>query len=92
MFRKDTSFVFYEHIPSGRMDNMPERDWKDIQRNRYRSKDFRYIKTVNVDRAKRVVSAGTVQKVQVKDDPLKCPICGYVALDEEDLTKHKPTH
>lgn len=88
MLRKCTRFVEYEHLPSGRVDNMPEHDWVDIQRNAFRRKEFQYIRTIDVTKQRPEVPAGKVP-LPVEEDPLECPLCGYVAEDEKDLQKHR---
>jgi hypothetical protein len=87
MFRKNTRFVEYENLVSGKTDNMPESDWNDIQRNPYRRKDFKFVRIIDVGGPASNTSGG--ERPPIEEDPLECPLCGYVAEDDKDLHTHK---
>lgn len=36
--------------------------------------------------------SGAFKEVPIVQDTLECPLCGFVAKDENDLKLHKPSH
>lgn len=90
MLRRHNRFVKYEHLASGRVDNMPEEHWKDhIVNNRTRKNEFRFIEIIDLSAGVPIARAGKVEHLVVEEDPLECPLCGQVAQDEDDLKEHK---
>lgn len=88
MLRKTTRFVKYEHIASGRVDNMPEKDWNDhIIRNRQRKNEFRFIELIDIGE-----EAKPIKELEIVEDEFQCPLCDFVAIDDIELDEHKQTH
>lgn len=85
------TFVKYRHIASGRVDNMPAKDWYgQIARHRYRSKEFEFIEEIVVGgRGAPVPRETEAKSVPVIEDPLECPLCGLVAQTDIGLRAHK---
>lgn len=85
-------FIQYKRLVDGRIDEMPKKQWERIQRDRQRCKEFEFLEEINLDKTVPQANAGQVEEIPIIEDELECPICGYIAKDEEDLTKHKNIH
>lgn len=90
MIRKCTRFVKYEHLATGKVDNMPEEHWNThIVRNRQRKNEFKFIEVIDLSAGVPIAREGRVDKLVVEEDPLECPLCGEIAEDESSLREHK---
>ena len=80
------AFVYYRQIKTGRIQDMPFSDWCDVQRSS-RKEQFEYIRTVDLEsvEAPQEVIAG----VPVKEDENECPLCGFIAKNQNALKQHK---
>ena len=96
---KGTQFVFYKYIdPRTKKEvtgDMPKHDWERIQRDSQRKPHFFLIREVDLSAptiaAANIAAHGSTGKVvaEVIEDELECPLCGYVAKNDEGLQKHK---
>lgn len=81
------AFVYYRQLKTGRVADMPFHDWIDVQRSQDRREQFEYIRTVDLESVEppQEVIAG----VTVREDPFECPLCGFIAKNENGLKTHK---
>ncbi len=84
-------FVYYKNLKSGFTDNMPLTGWLEIQRNRNRKDKFALVRYVNPRFTQKPLKTRSAEQPEVEEDPLECPLCGYVAKDDKDLGDHKST-
>ena len=89
---KDTKWVYYKFTnpQTGKVmqDVISHDAWQDIQRDSIRRQHFEFIR--EIDLADSNVEADTTSSpVPIIEDTLECPICGYVAIDDKELKKHK---
>jgi len=92
---KNTKFVFYRHVATGKTDNMPSKDWYDhYARHRTRSKEFQFIEEVDV--ASQVAQPGgrdtDAKSLPIIEDEWECPLCGRPCDSFEDMEDHKRIH
>ena len=80
-------YVMYRDNRTGRVDDVNEWEWEDIQRNPNKSDlkyNLKYIRTIDV---KNINMTG--ESPPILEDELECPLCGYIAPSEKKLTQHK---
>ena len=85
---KETRFVYYRDPRSGKVLNMTFAEWEVIQNDRNMIKYkgmFEFIRLVDLSSP----INSKPEKLDVIDDPLECPICGFIAESEERLLEHK---
>lgn len=86
---KSGVFVYYKNLNSGFTDNMPLRDWLEIQRDINRKQKFALVRYVNPRFTQKPLKTRSAEEPEVEEDPLECPLCGYVAKDDAGLSDHK---
>lgn len=87
MAKPRNEFVFYEHIPTGKQDNVNMWEWEQIQRDPQLRQNYRLLRIVDV--TKNQITKAPTNKLDIEDDPLECPLCGYIASSEKVLKTHK---
>jgi hypothetical protein len=87
-------FIQYKRVgdswPSkaqGSIDDMPERHWKRIQRTRDGSR-YQFLKLIDLE-----IKGGPIKSADIPiiEDPYECPLCGFVAENDNKLEVHKMT-
>ncbi len=88
--RRSKLFVYYKHIPSGKTEDMPYKDWVRLKSDKGRAKDFELIRYVNPGGVGKIAyNPDKVTSPPIEDDQLQCPLCGKVVEDEAKLAAHK---
>ena len=82
-------FVYYKNLISGRTADMNLWEWERLQKDPYRSKDFEFIRLLDLEEPTKPVAS---KDVPIVEDTLECPLCGEVAKDEKQLQFHKESH
>ena len=81
-------FVYYLDTRTGKTLEMNLWEWENIHRDvnlrKYRDL-FQFIREVNLDSPLN----HKPEKLDIVDDPLECPICGFIAETEVRLKNHK---
>ena len=88
MKKHNNKFVYYKDNRTGKVMNMNHWEWEIIQNdsnNRHLKEVFEFIRLVDLSSPVN----SRPEKLQVIDDPLECPICGFIAETEERLQLHK---
>ncbi len=89
--QKSKKFAFYSytnpHTGKTMHDNMPWKDWERIMADRGRSHMFKLERMVDLGEGKQEVVGHPAPAVV--EDPLECPLCGFVAVNEGGLRLHK---
>lgn len=70
----------------GKTDDMPERLWERLQRNPGERSKYEFVKLIDLAEKGAPIKGSDVPIV---DDPLECPICGFIAGNESKLRAHK---
>jgi len=87
------SFVRYKNLKNGKMMDTTLTIWESIQVDKRRREQFEFIEVIELDKgAVPVAKEGSVEAVPVIEDDLECPICGFVAVDDNELQAHKGNH
>ena len=82
-------YVMYRDNRTGKVDDVNEWEWEDIQRNPNKANlkyNLEYIRTIDVNNVN--MSAGG-DAPPVVEDELECPLCGYIAGSKNKLAQHK---
>ena len=91
LVQKSKKFAFYTYTNpvTGKAihDNMPWKDWERIQRDIARAPQFKLERMLDLGEGKQKIFG--VKPPEVVEDPLECPLCGFVAKDDSDLKLHK---
>ena len=91
MINKSRKFAFYTYTnpQTGKVvhDNMPWRDWEQIQSDRVRKHQFKLERMIDLDANTQEVF--TPRPPEIIEDKLQCPLCGFVAANDNGMRLHK---
>ncbi len=87
--RKSKLFVYYKHVPSGKIEDMPYKNWVRIMADKGRRKDFELIRFVDPGHTAKPLATASKSAPPVQEDPFQCPLCGRPCDSEEDLARHR---
>jgi len=72
------------------IDDMPYSDWQRIQRDPFRKQYYEMIKIIDLDKNETIENKNLQnESLPVVEDPLECPLCGFIAKNEKSLRMHK---
>lgn len=86
--RQVHAFVYYKN-KWGQLNDMPFKDWVRLQQSPERRDKYEYVRIVDLDTMKKEAFQSVAFVVE---DPLECPLCGFMAQNDAKLLEHKEIH